>query len=126
SRSVNWLYAIESAGIDLLMIYARRQELGRVDLLLTEVAEAAARTRGVHGWNWQIRLAEARAEIALARGEWEEAVGFADDAIAQSLLRGRVKYQAIGLETRAKALTSLGRKHEAIAGLRSAVELARP
>src|SRR5207248_10735680 len=77
SRSVNWPHAAASAGIDLLMIYVRRQELGRVELLLTEIAKTAAGTQGAHGWNWQIRLAEARAEIALARGEWEEAVGFA-------------------------------------------------
>ena len=126
SRSVNWPHAAASAGIDLLVIYARRKELGRVELLLNEVAETAAGTQGAHGWNWALRLVETKAEIALARGEWEAAVGFADDAIAQSLLRGRVKYQAAGLETRAKALTSLGRKHEAITDLRSAVELARP
>jgi tetratricopeptide (TPR) repeat protein len=126
SRSLNWPQATASGGIDLLLNYARRQEVGRTESLLVEVAEAVAGTKGVHGWNWALRLAETRAEIALARGEWEEAVGFADDAIEQSLLRGRVKYQTTGLETRAKALTSLGRKHEAIASLGSAVELARP
>ena len=36
-----------------------------------------------------------------------------------------MKYQATGLETRAKALTALGCKHEALVDLRSAVELAR-
>jgi hypothetical protein len=70
-------------------------------------------------------LAAARAEIALARGEWEEAIRWADDAITQSVLRGRVKYRATGMETRARALCALGRTHEAIAGLHSAVELAR-
>ncbi len=125
-RSVNWQQATTSGGIDLLLNYARRQELGRTESLLTGIAEAVAGTQGSHGWLWMLRLAEARAEIALARGEWEEAIRWADDAIAQSLLRGRVKYQAAGLETRAKALAALGRKHEAIAGLHSAVELARP
>ncbi len=126
SRSVNWPHATASAGIDLLMIYAHRQELGRAEVLLTEVAETVAVAQGAHGWNWALRLAETRAEIALARGEWGAALSFADDAIAQSLLRGRVKYQVAGLVTRAKALTSLGRKHEAIACLRNAIKLARP
>src|SRR5262249_32699285 len=106
--------------------FARCQQVGRTKPLLSEVAEATMKAQGAHGWLWRLRLAQARAEIALARGEWEEAIGFADDAIAQSVLRGRVKYQAAGLETRAKALAALGRKHEAIAGLHSAVELARP
>ena len=125
-RSVNWQQATVSGGIDLLLNYARRQEPGRTEPLLSEVAEAVVKGQGTHSWLWMIRLAEARAEIALARGEWEEAIGFADDAIAQSALRGRVKYQATGLETRAKALAALGRKYEAIAGLRSAVDIARP
>jgi class 3 adenylate cyclase/tetratricopeptide (TPR) repeat protein len=126
SRSLNWPLATASAGIDLLLNFARRGEVGRCEPLLPEVAEAVVKAQGVHGWNWRLRLAEARAEIALARGEWEEAMRWVDDAIAQSVLRGRVKYQAAGLETRAKALVALGRKHEAIASLRSAVELARP
>jgi len=37
-----------------------------------------------------------------------------------------VKYHAFGLETRARALNILGRKHAAIAEARSAVELIRP
>jgi hypothetical protein len=123
---VNWQQAIVSGGIDLLLNYAQRQEPGRTESLLAEVAEAVVKEKGTHRWLWMLRQAEAQAEIALARSEWEEAIGFADDAIAQSVLRGRVKYQVAGLETRAKALAALGRKHEAIAGLRSAVELARP
>ena len=126
SRSVNFPHAEISAGIDLLFNFARCQEVGRAEMLLPEVAEATKKAKGAHRWNWKLRLAQVQAEIALARGEWEEAIGFADDAIAQSVLRRRVKYQVAGLETRAKALAALGRKHEAIAGLHSAVELARP
>src|SRR5262249_37773951 len=125
-RSVNWQQATASGGIDLLLNYARRQELGRTEPLLAEVAEAVVKGQGTHCWLWMLRLAEARAELALARGEWEEAIGFADDAIAQSMLRGRVKYQAAALETRAKALVALGREHEAIAGLSRAIDLVRP
>jgi len=126
SRSLNWPHAAASGGIDLLLNYARCQEVGRTESLLLEVAEAVAGTQGAHHWLSQLRLATARAEIALARGEWEEAIRWADDAIAQSLLSGRVKYQAIALETRARAVTAMGRKQEAIAGLRSTLELVRP
>jgi class 3 adenylate cyclase/tetratricopeptide (TPR) repeat protein len=126
SRSLNWPVAMAGGGIDLLLNFARCQQVGRAEPLLPEVAEAAVKAQGAHSWLWKLRLAEARAEIALARGEWEEAMRWADDAIAQSVLKGRVKYQAAGLETRAKALAALGRKHEAIAGLHRAVELVRP
>lgn len=125
SRSVNWPLAETSGGIDLLLNWARRQEVGRAERLLPEVAEAAMQGQGAHGWLWRLRLTQARAEIALARGNWEEAVGFAQDGVEQSLLRGRVKYHVLGLETRAKAFAALNQKQEAIASLQHAVNLAR-
>jgi hypothetical protein len=73
-----------------------------------------------------MRLAAAKGEIALARGDWEAAVRAADDAIAQGRRRGRVKYHALGLEIRAKALAALGREWEGIGQLRQAVALVRP
>ena len=128
SRSLNWPLATASGGIDLLLNYARRQEVGRTESLLVEVAEAVAGIQGAHSahtWLWKLRLAAARAEIALARCEWDAAIRWANNAVAQSVLRGRVKYRATGLETRARALAALGRTLEAIADLHSAVELAR-
>ena len=124
--SVNFPPPATSAGIDLLLNYARRRELGPTDKLVDEVAAAAEQTAGFHGWLWRLRLAEARAEIAFARNDWEEALRWADEAIAQSRARGRVKYQVIGLTTRAQALIALGRTKEAIAELGVAVGLARP
>ena len=46
--------------------------------------------------------------------------------IEQSRRTGRLKYQASGLEIRARALAALGRTHEAIALLQNAVDLVRP
>src|SRR5262249_55979662 len=46
-------------------------------------------------------------------------------AIEESQRRGRVKYEVLGLGTRAAALHALGRTHESVACLRSAVTLAR-
>ncbi len=128
SRSLNWPLASASGGIDLLFNYARRQEVGRTESLLIEVAETVAGIQGArtaHTWLWKLRLAAARAEISLARGEWEAAIRWANDAITQSVQLGRVKYRIIGLETRAKALAAMNRTLEAIADLHSAVELAR-
>jgi tetratricopeptide (TPR) repeat protein len=115
-----------SAGIDLLLNFARRHEIGRTNALLPEVAEAAASAQGHHGWLWRLRLAQARTEIALARGRWEEALRWAEDALAQGRKRGRVKYQVAGLKARAEALIALNRHQEALSDLRAAVTLARP
>jgi hypothetical protein len=40
-------------------------------------------------------LAEARAEIAQARGDWNGTLDWATRAVEQSQLRDRVKYEAL-------------------------------
>ena len=114
ARSVNFLPPRVSAGIDLLFNYIRCQDVGRAERIVNEVAEIVEKAAGTHGWLWRLWMAEARAELALARGDGEETLQLVEDAIVQSQARGRVKYQAFGLETRAKALAALGRKHEAM------------
>ena len=124
SRSTGFQAGLVSASIDLLLNFARRGELGRAEPMLPDVAAAVEKAAGWHGWQWSLRLAEARAEIALARGDWEDAVNLAGEAIERS--RGkRLKYEALGLGTRAQALNRLGRGKDAVADLRRAVELAR-
>jgi tetratricopeptide (TPR) repeat protein len=125
ARSVNFMPTLVSSSIDLLFNYIRRQEVGRAEKIVSEVAETVEQAAGTHGWLWRLRLAEARAELALARGDWEETLQLVENAIAHSQPRGRVKYQAFGLETRAKALHALGRTHEAIADLKKAVDMIR-
>jgi hypothetical protein len=49
----------------------------------------------------------------------------AEEVIAQSRRTDRLKYEARGLEICARALAALGRTHEAIALLQSAVDLVR-
>src|SRR5205807_857538 len=125
-RSATFPPSRVSAGLDLLLNLARRQEVGRAEKLIAEVAEEMERVGGWHGWLWGLRMSEARAEIALARGAWEDALRWAEDAIARSRAAPRVKYEVAGLGTRGKALAALGRKHEALADLRHAVEVSRP
>jgi tetratricopeptide (TPR) repeat protein len=126
ASSVNFLPPFISASIDLLFNYIRRHEAGPAEQILREVADKVEQAAGFHGWLWRLRLAEARAELALARGDWDESLLLVEHAIAQSKARGRVKYQAFGHETRAKALAALGRKHAAIAEAGNAVDLLRP
>ena len=126
ARSLSFTPPVVSAGLDLMVNFARRQEVDRAEALIAYVAESADKATAWHGWLWNLRLNEARAEIALARGNWEEALRWSAVAIKESRERGRVKYRVLGLRTRAEALRRLGRVREAIPDLRSAVALARP
>ncbi len=125
ARSFNFPPTLVSGGLDLLLNCARRREVGRAEALLAEVTVAVEKAAGWHGWIWRIRLAQAQAELALARDQFEEAVRLATEAVAQNQGRKR-KYQAAGLETRARALHALGRTQEAISDLGEAVQLVRP
>jgi tetratricopeptide (TPR) repeat protein len=113
-----------SAGIDLLMIFARQQDPGRADTLLDETAQAVEKASGWHAWKWDMRLSQARAELALARGAWDEAVQAATQVIDRSRCRHRPKYEALGLVTRARASRQLGAP-SAVKDARAAVKAAR-
>jgi tetratricopeptide (TPR) repeat protein len=67
SRAVRWIQSETSAGIDLLLNFARCGEVGRAEGLVDEVAQAVAVAQGAHGWLWRMRFATAKGEIALAR-----------------------------------------------------------
>jgi tetratricopeptide (TPR) repeat protein len=115
---------IVSAGIDLLLIFARSQEPGRAEPLLDEVAAAVQTATGWHAWKWNLRLWQARAELAYARGSWTESVRAATNVVQQSRARHRLKYEALGLMTRARARRRLG-SPQAIEDARCAAEVAR-
>jgi len=124
ARSANFPPPHVSASIDLLLSFARRGDVSRTEHLADEVAQAVERASGWHGWLWSLRFAQARAEIALARGAYEDAIQFAEAALERSQGR-RPKYQVLGLVTRAQALAQLSRTDEARADLRRAVRVAR-
>ena len=124
ARSVGFAPPIVSAGIDSLLTFARRHEPGRAERLLEETAAAAASTGGWHEWLWQLRLTQAQAELALARGAFDAAIALATEAIDQSRARGRPKYEALGLIARAHGMHALARTPAAIADSRCAVGIA--
>jgi tetratricopeptide (TPR) repeat protein len=124
-RSLNFSHPVISGGLDLMFNFVRRGDVGRAERLMDEVAEGVRKGAGAHGWLWKLRFAQAQAELALARGSWDEALRQADSSIAQGRATGRVKYEILGLEAQAKAHAALGRQHQAIGQLRSAIELAR-
>jgi tetratricopeptide (TPR) repeat protein len=126
NRAVRFPNVTASTGIDLLLMCARRHDVGRAEGLLPHVREGVTKASGSHGWLMALRFAQAHAEVALARGAWDEALRFAEEGIAQARLRGRVKYEVLGMQTHAQALAAQGRTKGAIAELRAAIALARP
>lgn len=103
-----------SAGIDLLMSFARQGNPGRAAPLLREVEEAVVKARGWHGWMFRMRMEHAHAELALAREDWPTAIAHATSAVEQSRTVGRGKYEAAALAVRAQALQACGRTREAM------------
>jgi class 3 adenylate cyclase/tetratricopeptide (TPR) repeat protein len=125
AKQNDFMTSYVSASIDLLFNYTRIGEVGKAERLMPEVAEAIQGASGFHSWLWQLRFKQAQAEISMMRNEWENAFHLAEEAIAQSQKKGRIKYHIMGLETRAKALAALGQTSLAKANARQAVELAR-
>jgi len=125
SRAAHFTHAIASTNIDLIFNYVRSGQSGRVGDLPDQVAAAIGTTHGSHRWLWEIRLIQARAELAIARGDWDLARGSIEEALARSGRTGRIKYQAIGLATRARILSHQGHTREAILDLEKALQLAR-
>jgi hypothetical protein len=72
-----------------------------------------------------VRCEQARAELALARGDWSAAITCATSAIKQSQAVGRGKYEAAALAVRAQGLQACGRTREAILDANTAWEKAR-
>jgi ATP/maltotriose-dependent transcriptional regulator MalT len=119
-------YPAISSGIDLILISARQGDFETAHSVEQAVVERIAREHGRHGFLWRMRFAEAKSELALAAGDAEAALAFAEDALEHSREYIRPKYQALSLEARGRALLSLGRRQEALESFREAVEIARP
>jgi hypothetical protein len=114
-----------SAGIELMMTYARQEEPGRAEGLQHVVEEAVRNARGWHGWLFRLRLEQAYAELAMARAEWTAAAAYATSAIDHSRAAGRAKYEASALAVRSRAWHALGRIQEARGDAKAACAIAR-
>ncbi|HME92115.1 MAG TPA: AAA family ATPase, partial [Myxococcaceae bacterium] len=123
--SVNFSPPALNGGLELLRIHARREEIALGEKLVGEVAREVESAVAWHGWLWKIRFAQGRAELALARRDWEVAHQLASDVIARSRATGRVKYAAEGHLARARALDGLRQGSAAAAERKAAVGLVR-
>ena len=124
ARSVNFNPPVVSAGIDLLLIAARTGHFDGVDSLMRETTERFETMPGWHEWLWRLRLKQARAELALARGRFETAAAEATDAAGLSRA-SRPRYHVLARITRARARAGLGQTRAAIGDARRAVALAK-
>ncbi len=116
---------VVSTSLDLAFNYARRGRVAEATSLLDPIAAGASNLGGWHRWLWELRLLQVRAEIALARHDWDAALDWSVKSIAESQRRGRGKYQVAGRVVHAQALSATGRKIEALAQLRDALSVAR-
>jgi len=120
-----FLPAVTSANLDLLFNYVRTGDIGRADGWIDKVAKSLEPVAGFHRWLWAGRLAQVRAELAAAKAQWDETLRASDEAIRQAQASQRVKYQALGLEVRARAHRGLGHDGLAIRDLNAGLALAR-
>jgi class 3 adenylate cyclase/tetratricopeptide (TPR) repeat protein len=115
---------MQFATSDLLFTQLLTGDVGAAQAAWPEYWEGAEHATGWTRWLIVGRLAVARAEIALEAESPESALDWADRAL--SITRGtmRRKYEARSLELMGHALGRLGRRDEAVAALRSAVDVA--
>jgi tetratricopeptide (TPR) repeat protein/predicted Ser/Thr protein kinase len=125
ARRVSFAPPLVSSSIDLLFVYARTHEPGRAEAMVDDVAASVAAASGWHGWLWRLRMSEARAELALARGHWDDAITMASECIEDSRARSRLKYEILGLITRARARQAQDQITAAREDASRAVSLAR-
>jgi tetratricopeptide (TPR) repeat protein len=124
ARSAGFAPPLISANIDALLAFARSGNPGPAEELLQQTVAGATATGGWHQWLWQLRLAQARAELALARGASDVAIELATEAIEASRARRRPKYEALAFMTRARSLQRVAKSKAAIADARQAVKIA--
>ena len=110
ARSAGFAPPLISANIDAFLALARCHNPGPAQELLEQTVADATATGGWHQWLWQLRLAQTRAELALARNAVEEAITAATESIDTSRARRRPKYEALGFLTRARALHAPGER----------------
>lgn len=121
-----FIVAIASPAIDLLFNFARTGHLHRAGPVEEQVRQLLPGVSGPHVWLLAQRLNQARAELAFAQNQWQDAIARASETFEDASNIGRVKYQVAALQTRAQALAALGRQEEALADVQTAVSLARP
>jgi class 3 adenylate cyclase/tetratricopeptide (TPR) repeat protein len=109
------------AGSDLLFTKILAGDIGGAQVAWPSLWEGAGKATAWTTWLVAGRLAVARAEIALHAEAPENAAEWADRALQIARRTKRRKYEGRSLAILGQALSSLGRREEALDALRSAV-----
>ena len=115
---------LQFAGSDLLFTDLLAGDIGAAQAVWQSRWEGAAEATAWTTWLIVGRLLCARAEIALHAETPEAAAEWAGQAITVTRRTRRRKYEARSLTLLGQALARLGRREEAFAALRAAVEIA--
>jgi class 3 adenylate cyclase/tetratricopeptide (TPR) repeat protein len=114
--------AMLQSGIDQLFTDLARGEVGRAEARWPDLWDRTQNTKGTHQWLMAGRLAEAKAEIALAKGDHAEAARLAQEAIDQSRQVQRAKYELAARLVLGRALMALGQPERGIDQLHTALD----
>jgi class 3 adenylate cyclase/tetratricopeptide (TPR) repeat protein len=114
--------AVLQSGIDQLFTDLARGEVGRAEARWPELWDRTQNIKGTHQWLMAGRLAEAKAEIALAKGDHAEAAVLAQEAIDQSRQVQRAKYELAARLVLGRALMALGQPDRGIDQLHTALD----
>jgi len=107
--------------IDQVFLDLLAYEPGRAHSRMPRLIEQAEAAKGWHQWLMRGRLAEAAAEIALAKGEAEAAATAAYRAINEATAASRRKYETAARLVLGKALLQMKNHDQAEAELRAAL-----
>jgi class 3 adenylate cyclase/tetratricopeptide (TPR) repeat protein len=114
--------AVLQSGIDQLFTDLARGEPGSAEARWPELWERTQNIKGWHQWLMAGRLAEAKAEIALAKGNHAEAARLAEEAIDRARAVRRAKYELAARLVLGRALMALGQPDRGINELRAALD----
>ena len=103
-----------SARLDLLYADLMDGDVGAVEAVIPDLAEALESAKGFHQFLWSIRLLAARADVARLAGRHDEAISFAQSALTEAERFGRRKYDCIVRVPLARALVATGQPQEAV------------
>jgi tetratricopeptide (TPR) repeat protein len=115
---------IESSKVDLVILDLAEGDVGRAEVDFPRVWESAMGVKGIHHWLFLIRLLEAKAAIAVARGRAEEGIEAAQEARKEARALPRLKYVAHSSLTLGRCLAAAKRPDEAIPLFESALDVA--
>jgi len=116
--------AVPMALLNLGLDYLYKNDYEKAEKYFKEVINQYQQHR-VGWWRIETRILLGRGEIALAKGDCQQALEFAEDSLALSEKAGAKKYIAYGLKLKAEALAKIGNVEKAIDVMEKALNLAQ-